>query len=586
MSDTTTEHRAITVREALRHIGSRAYLLPAIQRRFVWSNERIEALFDSLMQGYPINSFMLWSITAADVKREVRFYDFLQHYRQYFKEKNEHVATQGRDDFFAVIDGQQRLTALYIGLLGTYADKLPRVWWKDTEEALPTRRLYLNLVERRAAEDEQGMVYDFRFLTAAEAPAKGAQSPWFRVGDILDFDTPGKLDEHMDEHGPRDKTARRTLRRLRDVVHRDEAINQYVVSSQDIDTVLDIFIRTNSGGVPLAYSDLLMSYATAQWKQLDARAEFDRLVEQVARIGSPGFMITKDFILKTCLVLFSTSVRFKLGNLKSSVVDELESNWEEVARAIRASFDFLADLGFNELNLRGKVPVIPIVQYVYLRGIAADLAKPQTHASDRSAMRTWLCMSILRGVFRYQSDHLLTTLRKLVRAGAEASPPRFPLDEIRSEFSADQTRSLELTDDFIEQILRTEIGDSTALPLLTLLYSHLDYSRQRIDIDHLHPAAEIGRLKQLPEDRRPVDWEFIVDPANWNSVANLQPLNDSLNRSKQDRSLREWVEEKKIERATYLLPADVSLDISAFREFIEARRVLLGKRLREVVKGS
>ena len=84
-------------------------------------------------------------------------------------------------------------------------------------------------------------------------------------------------------------------------------------------------------------------------------------------------------------------------------------------------------------------------------------------------------------------------------------------------------------------------------------------------------------------EKRPADWTFITDEANWNSVVNLQPLNESLNRSKQDQSLDDWVAEKKIDRASYLLPANVGLDIGSFKPFIEARRVLLAKRLREVV---
>lgn len=469
--------RPITVMTAIRAIRERSYLLPAIQRRFVWSHEKVEALFDSLMRGYPINSFMLWSITDADVKRSVRFYDFLQTFRQYFKEQNAEFATAGHKDFFAVIDGQQRLTALFLGLTGSYAYKPPRVWWKDTEESLPTRHLYLHLTDRRPDDDEQGMVYDFSFLTAAEAPAKGTQSPCFKVGDILQYDSGEKLDEYMDEHGVADKEARRTLRRLREVIHEKEVINYYVEPDQNIDRVLDIFIRTNSGGVPLGYSDLLMSYTTAQWRDRDARAEFDKLVAQVAKIGSPGFMITNDFVLKACLALFSTDVRFKMANLNSSVVDKLEKNWERASKAIVAAFDFLADHGFSELNLRAKVPVVPIVQYVYVRGIERDFAKPQTYPSDKAAIRTWLCMSILKGVFRSQTDHVLNSLRKLVEQGATAGTPHFPLEEIRAAFAGNPNRSLEFNDEFVNQVLRTQIDDLTAFPLLTLLYSHLDYSR-------------------------------------------------------------------------------------------------------------
>ena len=40
----------ITISDALERIHKRQYALPAIQREFVWSQEQICALFDSLMR--------------------------------------------------------------------------------------------------------------------------------------------------------------------------------------------------------------------------------------------------------------------------------------------------------------------------------------------------------------------------------------------------------------------------------------------------------------------------------------------------------------------------------------------------------
>ena len=55
-------HIPITIVKALRAIEGREYVLPAIQREFVWRPEQIERLFDSLMRGYPIGSFLFWKI--------------------------------------------------------------------------------------------------------------------------------------------------------------------------------------------------------------------------------------------------------------------------------------------------------------------------------------------------------------------------------------------------------------------------------------------------------------------------------------------------------------------------------------------
>ena len=160
----------ISINDALKNITCGNYLLPAIQRKFVWKSEQIEKLFDSIMQGYPINTFMLWKITDKGIKNDHKFYDFLLHYVEHFEEDNKHHATDAQsDDFYAVIDGQQRLTSIYIGLKGTYAYKLPRVWYINCPENFPPRRLYLDLSgENQDDNDERSMKYNFKFLTKAE----------------------------------------------------------------------------------------------------------------------------------------------------------------------------------------------------------------------------------------------------------------------------------------------------------------------------------------------------------------------------------------------------------------------------------
>src|SRR5258708_6364366 len=87
--------KPITIRQALRNIDDRTFLLPAIQRNFVWSTQQICVLFDSLMRGYPISTFMMWDVTSTAIKNHYRFYDFLTHYCQRFKESNDHVPTHG-----------------------------------------------------------------------------------------------------------------------------------------------------------------------------------------------------------------------------------------------------------------------------------------------------------------------------------------------------------------------------------------------------------------------------------------------------------------------------------------------------------
>ena len=62
----------ITIKEAIENIESNKYLLPAIQREFVWKHSKIEWLFDSIMRNYPISSFLFWEV-SGETKKVIDF---------------------------------------------------------------------------------------------------------------------------------------------------------------------------------------------------------------------------------------------------------------------------------------------------------------------------------------------------------------------------------------------------------------------------------------------------------------------------------------------------------------------------------
>lgn len=57
----------ITIKETIGQIRKKNFILPAIQREFVWDTEQIELLFDSLMRDYPISSFLFWSVEKKNM---------------------------------------------------------------------------------------------------------------------------------------------------------------------------------------------------------------------------------------------------------------------------------------------------------------------------------------------------------------------------------------------------------------------------------------------------------------------------------------------------------------------------------------
>ena len=150
---------ALTIVDVIDEIHKKKYLLPSIQREFVWDTYQIEKLFDSLMRDYPINAFLFWQVEKEKVK-EFQFYEFLRNYHEKNQRHNPKANISGEQEIIAVLDGQQRLTSLYIGLKGTFAEKLPRKRWHNPE-AFPTKRLYLNLLK---PSDVPELQYDFVFL--------------------------------------------------------------------------------------------------------------------------------------------------------------------------------------------------------------------------------------------------------------------------------------------------------------------------------------------------------------------------------------------------------------------------------------
>src|SRR5690554_4897767 len=154
--------KAITIKDAIDAINQRDYLLPAIQRKFVWSSHQSCVLFDSIMRGYPINTFMMWEIKDDGIKNDYKFYEVLKSYCQRFSEEHPHVAANASyKDVRAVIDGQQRLTSRYIRLCCTYAYKEPRGWWPRTrdDKVLPPRRLCRDLRPPLESEGDESLMY-------------------------------------------------------------------------------------------------------------------------------------------------------------------------------------------------------------------------------------------------------------------------------------------------------------------------------------------------------------------------------------------------------------------------------------------
>ncbi|GHS47414.1 hypothetical protein VN1165_12780 [Helicobacter pylori] len=170
-----------------------------------------------------------------------------------------------------VLDGQQRLTSLYIGLKGTRTLKKKNAK-NNNPNAYEEKRLYLNLKHQPNMDNPEDN-YQFEFY--AKAPENDKDHFWFKVGDILELES-GVLN-YAQEHGLKENELN-LLEKLKDAFHTKQLISFFEEKEKNLNKVLNIFIRVNSGGVKLSYSDLLMSILTASFSS-DIREKMNELVD-------------------------------------------------------------------------------------------------------------------------------------------------------------------------------------------------------------------------------------------------------------------------------------------------------------------
>jgi len=551
--------------------------LPALQRDLVWDTDQIERLFDSLMQDYPIGSFLFWHVEKKRSK-DFQFYDFIRNYHALNNKHIKKMDISGDDDITAILDGQQRLTALYIGLKGTYAYKLPRKQIKNPL-AYPERKLYINLLSKS---NKMDVKYDFRFLTEEKASKNDENYHWFRVGEILNFEE-YEVNNYLLEEGlfnkdpEKAKFANKTLFHLHKIIHTNPIINYYLEESDKLDKVLNIFIRINSGGTPLSYSDLLLSIASTEWKEKDARDVITNLVDEINNIGN-GFNFNSDFVLKSCLVLSDfKNIAFKVDNFKRKNMLEIEKNWDQIADVIRSSVELVSSFGYNGKLLVANNALIPIAYYLLKIENPNNFFVLKKYQSDRKKILKWLDICLLKRIFGFHSDNVLKAMREVI----EENNSLFPLEEMVDKLKG-TNKSLIFDDDEIENLFYNSYGGVYTFSALSILYPSLDFNNE-FHVDHIHPKSFFNRRNLEEQGIENIDFYLNY----YNDIENLQLLEGPVNEEKSNKDFEEWLnehfneEEKRDFMNKHYIP-DV-LDFKDFEDFITQRRELMREKFESVL---
>ena len=578
--------QGVTIKEALDSISTNEFVLPAIQREFVWLPEQVCRLFDSVMQGYPFGEFMLWRV-APENSALYRWYDFVREYHQRDKPHCPQLAPIYNKSLTAVLDGQQRLTAFNIGLRGSIARKLPHKWWNN-KDAFPERVLALDLLTPPEP-SEDGSCYSFEFIDGDRIGINGTRL-WYKVSDILTLDLGPEMQEWiLDKNLNKEQQilAFRTLARLYSAIRIDQSVAYYEEKSQDIERVLNIFIRCNSGGTPLSYSNLLLSIAVSQWKNLDARKEVYGLVDELNKVRV-GLMFSADFVLKAGLMLTDlASVGFRVENFTYENMTVLEENWPSIRQTLLETAELVDSFGFDSRTLQAINSLLPIAYYIHKKGAPPNFATSDKYVGDRSVIRSWLTRSILKesGIWGSGLDTLLTALRGVIR---DSDGNSFPVMEIR-KVMAERGKTLVFVEEEIEDLADMQYSDRRVFPLLTMLFPDLG-SLDGSDIDHVFPKGLFApkRLENAKIKTDQIDeWRDRCD-----RLANLQLLDRTVNNEKRISMPSDWLnvhcltnQARQVYCDRHLL-GDVPGDMTSFLDFYEKRRKRLKERIGQLVNSA
>lgn len=574
-------YRSETIATAITRMN-RQYFLPAIQREFVWKPEQIAQLFDSIMRGYPISSFLFWELNPEN-RDKWQVYKFLEK-AQHGGTHNQLASTDGLPNLALVLDGQQRLTSLLLGLRGTYVAKKKYKRW-DNPDAWSDQRLHLDLLaEPNLDEDngDAGLYYKFEFME--ETPAPDTEHHWFRVGRILDFDEQAKFERYLDEQDDKlekmglAKTDRRVfernLKRLYQAIHGDEVIAYYTEKDQDYDRVLDIFVRANEGGTKLSKSDLLLSMVTSSWNGVNAREEIFNFVDRINNKLTRRNDFDKDFIMKSCLVLSDLPVAYKVQNFNTTNLSTIRQNWAGIRQAVERGVDLVNSFGIDRDNLTSANALIPVAYFLFKNPTVTLRGSTPFDVRNANSIRQWVIMAMLRGAFGGSSDTLLREIRNIIEASNPGAD--FPIEAI-NDAVVKTNRSSGFDDSAVNDVLDLLYGEQRTFLALSLLYDDAAWGTMPHHQDHLF-ARNLFKTKELSAAGR-VDWINQKE-----RLGNLSLLLAQENVGKQDMPLPEWLISREpgfLKR--HLIPEDRALwQFDRFPDFLKARETLIRERLKNM----
>jgi hypothetical protein len=558
----TLKDDSITTYEAMTHIQNGKYVMPAFQRQFVWSMEQIEKLWDSILLDYPIATFLFWHVDDNNVTWDTYFCNFLTSVTFDNRKQADSVNYELTDINVAVtdtaiLDGQQRLTSLFLSLFGD--SYIRQKYARKSTVGGTVTKLLIELNKNKLDVDEEeynSKKYDIRFSEKVDrlSPTQ------FELRNILqekfqDESTRAKAIEDAIANVPADSKeyARNILNKLYQKIFVEKLIRYTEIYDMNQDDALEMFVRFNSGGKALKKAEITMSILEAYWPS--AKTEFGKiLVDSYDGFGS-------DFIIRSALMLYGDVVK---SNISRKIAGELKNNWTAFRKALKNLESVLKGMKIEVSRFSSSWNVLlPVLYYIYYN--------PESYADNTEAIRAYLMRAILFTYFQSGTTSKLQQMKSNINSYDY---------EITVEM-LDQITDLRVTDGKIEDILNAEKGSRVAGD--ALYYLCLDWTNKafKYEQDHLHPYDRFDGNKPVSISME--DWRRWR--GNRNRLPNLQLLEGRSNGSKSTMPLIDYYNDMNTEqqeefRRQAMIPEGVPLGIEHFEEFYSKRKNILAKRIK------
>ncbi|MBQ9003250.1 MAG: DUF262 domain-containing protein [Eggerthellaceae bacterium] len=283
--------------------------IPQFQRKFVWSVEESAALLDSIIKGYPIGTFIFWD--TQERLRSVRNIGDIElpetpdgRYVQY------------------VLDGQQRITSLYVSYKGAKV-------LGDDGKLVDYGEVYVDLT---ASEEDQVIIVD----------VSGRDADSVVRFDRLMNDPFAVAQEHPDHASKLDEYRKAFLAYPYSVIIMEDA---------SIDVATEVFTRINVGGKALSNFEIMAARVYDDGKGFDLAEKCDELLERLEQVDYET--ISRTTILQTISVCMTKSCTKK--QILRLDKNQFISVWDDAASAIESAVEY-----FKQAY---KIPVSRLLPY-------------------------------------------------------------------------------------------------------------------------------------------------------------------------------------------------------------------------------